>query len=84
MQIAIATVWLFVYSFLQDETGEGVYNAVQTAADSARAEGADYVVVMAHLVNEADCSPWTYKDVITYTSGIDAFLDGHSHDTDRV
>ena len=36
----------FVYGFCQDDTGEGVYNAVQTAVDDARAEGADYVFIM--------------------------------------
>ena len=74
----------YVYGFLQDDTGEAVYNAVQSAVDSARAEGADYVVVMGHLGNEAECIPWTYGDVISNTSGIDVFLDGHSHDTDQV
>ncbi len=74
----------FIYGFLQDETGEAVYNAVQTAVDNARAEGADYVFVMGHLGNEAECEPWTYADVIRNTSGIDVFLDGHSHDTDQI
>ena len=74
----------FVYGFLQDETGEAVYNAVQNAVDAARAEGADYVVVMGHLGNEEECRPWTYADVISNTNGIDVFLDGHSHDTDQV
>lgn len=74
----------FIYGFLQDETGEAVYNAVQTAVDDARAEGADYVFVMGHLGNEAECEPWTYADVIRNTSGIDVFLDGHSHDTDQI
>ena len=74
----------YVYGFFQDETGEGVYNAVQSAVDDARAEGADYVVVMGHMGNEAECFPWTYGDVISHTSGIDVFLDGHSHDTDQV
>ena len=74
----------FVYSFLQDETGEGVYNAVQSAADNARKEGAEYVIVLGHLGNEEQCRPWTYADVISHTNGIDAFLDGHSHDTDQV
>ena len=73
-----------MYGFLQDKTGDGVYGAVQTAVDSARAEGADYVIVMAHLGNEAECSPWTYADVISHTAGIDALLDGHSHDTEQV
>lgn len=74
----------FIYGFMQDETGEKLYAAVQTAVDDARAEGADYVVVMGHMGNEAECSPWTYADVIENTTGIDAFLDGHSHDTDQV
>ena len=74
----------FIYSFFEDETGEGVYNAVQTAVDAARAEGAVYVIVMGHMGNEAECSPWMYSDVIANTTGIDAWLDGHSHDTDQV
>ncbi len=74
----------FVYGFCQDASGDLLYEAVQTAVDAARAEGADYVVVMGHMGNEASCSPWTYADVIRNTTGIDAFLDGHSHDTDQV
>ena len=74
----------FVYGFMQDETGEKVYQAVQGAVDAAREEGADFVYVMAHLGNEEECRPWTYVDVIGNTSGIDVFLDGHSHDTDQV
>ena len=74
----------FVYGFMQDESGEKLYEAVQTAVDNAREEGADYVVAMGHMGNEAECSPWTYADVIANTTGIDAFLDGHSHDTDQV
>ena len=72
----------FVYGFLQDETGESVYNAVQEATDAARAEGADYVIVMGHLGNETESIPWTYADVISHTAGFDVLLDGHSHDTD--
>ena len=74
----------FIYGFFQDESGEKLYNAVQTAVDAAIAEGADYVVAMGHLGNEAECAPWTYADVIANTTGIDALLDGHSHDKDQV
>lgn len=74
----------FIYGFLQDETGEAVYSAVQKAVDDARADGAQYVILLAHLGNEAECAPWTYSDVIASTTGIDALLDGHSHDTDQV
>ena len=74
----------FIYGFFEDETGEGLYNAVQKAVDDARAEGASIVIAMAHLGNEAECSPYTYKDVIANTTGINALLDGHSHDTVHV
>ena len=74
----------YIYGFFQDETGDGVYQAVQDAVDGARSEGADYVVVMAHMGNEAEVSPWMYTDVISHTSGIDAWLDGHSHDSEQV
>ena len=74
----------YVYSFLEDESGEAVYTAVQSAVNDARKEGAEYVIVLGHLGNEETSRPWTYADVISHTNGIDAFLDGHSHDSDQV
>ena len=74
----------FIYGFLEDETGEKVYSAVQKAVDDARGEGANYVILMAHLGNEDECSPWRYDQVVENTSGIDAVLDGHSHDLEQT
>ncbi|MCR5233931.1 MAG: bifunctional metallophosphatase/5'-nucleotidase [Lachnospiraceae bacterium] len=74
----------YVYGFMRDNTGERVYNAVQEAVDAARADGAEFVYVMGHVGNEEDCRPWTYADIIANTTGIDVFLDGHSHDTEQV
>ena len=75
----------YVYGFMQEDlTGAKVYQAVQDAVDAARAEGADYVYLMAHLGNEEECRPWTYEDVIANTNGIDVVLDGHSHDMDQI
>lgn len=74
----------FIYGFLQDEDGSSLYAAVQKAVDDARAEGAAYVILVAHLGNEAEVSPWMYSEVIENTTGIDALLDGHSHDADQV
>ena len=71
----------YIYGFMQDDTGEKLYTAVQSAVDAARKEGAKYVIAMAHLGIEADCQPWTSSDVIVNTSGIDVLLDGHSHST---
>ncbi|MBR0086885.1 MAG: 5'-nucleotidase C-terminal domain-containing protein [Lachnospiraceae bacterium] len=74
----------FIYDFMQDETGEQVYRAVQDAVDAARKEGADYVYVLGHVGMGLAFSPWNYADIIEHTSGIDVFLDGHSHDTEQV
>ncbi len=72
----------WVYDFMQDETGERLYAGIQKAVDSARAEGAAYVIILAHMGNEAEVSPYRYDDLITHLSGVDALLDGHSHDLD--
>ena len=74
----------FIYDFCQDETGEELYTAVQNAVDAARAEGVDYVYLLAHLGMEAAASPWTYADLIANTNGIDVVFDGHSHDSEQV
>ncbi|MBQ8201995.1 MAG: bifunctional metallophosphatase/5'-nucleotidase [Clostridia bacterium] len=71
----------YVYGFCQDETGASLYYVVQNAVDNARAEGAQYVIALGHLGNEIDCEPYTSIDVIYNTNGIDAFLDGHAHET---
>ena len=74
----------YIYDFTQGGDGSEFYSAVQRAVNDARAEGASYVFLVAHLGNEASCQPFTYADVIEHTAGIDAILDGHSHDTDKV
>ena len=74
----------YIYGFMRDQTGEAVYNAVQNAVDSARADGAELVYLMGHLGLAEDDSPWTYADILSHTSGIDVMLDGHSHDTEQV
>ncbi|MDD3334546.1 MAG: bifunctional UDP-sugar hydrolase/5'-nucleotidase [Eubacteriales bacterium] len=69
----------YIYSFMQGTTGDTLYASVQQAVDAARAEGADYVVAMAHLGIAEETSPWMSTEVIANTTGIDALLDGHSH-----
>lgn len=74
----------YIYDFSQGGDGSGFYEAVQQAVDGARAEGAQYVFLMGHLGNEASVIPYTYADILSHTNGIDAMLDGHSHDTEKV
>lgn len=68
------------YGFCEDESGAKLYDAVQRAADKARADGADYVVVIAHLGQKGVTARWTSTSVVANTSGIDVMIDGHSHE----
>lgn len=54
---------------------------VQQSVDKARNEGADYVVLLSHLGEDATeaGSEWTSTRLIAETYGIDAVLDGHTH-----
>lgn len=71
----------YIYEILGGSDGSELYSSVQTAIDNAIADGADYVVALGHLGVDPSSSPWTSKDVIANTSGLDAFIDGHSHHT---
>ena len=70
----------FIYTFCEDKTGKALYTAVQDAVNDARADGADYVVAIAHLGIEGTTDYWTSEAVIENTTGIDAMIDGHSHE----
>lgn len=68
----------YIYSFCEGE-GE-LYAAVQSAVNSAKAEGADYVAAIAHLGEEGSTTAWRSDAVIANTTGIDMMLDAHSHE----
>ena len=75
-------------SYFQDENGNDIYgfseddfyNVIQNAIDDAIEEGADRVVVVGHLGIEGTTEGWKSTDVIANTTGIDVFLDAHSHE----
>ncbi len=69
----------YIYGFCQDKTGEGVVNAAQAAINAARDAGADYVIVVGHMGIDEQSAPWRATDIIPQLSGVDAFIDGHSH-----
>ena len=69
----------YVIDFSSGEDGKALYAAVQSAVDSARAEGAEYVILMAHLGYIAEVEAYSSPNVISNTTGIDVVLDGHSH-----
>lgn len=64
--------------FFEDETGDALYKQVQTAVDTAKAEGADKVILLAHLGIEGITEKWSATRVIANTKDIDAVIDGHS------
>ena len=69
-----------IYGFDEDSSGEKLIASVQRAVDSAKAEGADYVIVVGHLGNEDVNDVWTSAYIAARTRGIDAFIDAHSHE----
>jgi len=69
----------YVYGFCEGGNGQELYDTVQQSVDAARAAGADYVIAVGHLGVDAQSAPWRSTDVIAHTTGIDAFIDGHSH-----
>ena len=67
----------YIYSFCEDS----FYETIQSAVDAAEADGADLVIAVGHLGTDAASEPWRSTDVIANTTGIDAFIDAHSHST---
>jgi len=70
----------YVYSFQEGAGGQALYASVQTAVDGARAEGADFVVVLGHLGVLGSMPEYSSASLIANTRGIDLLLDGHSHE----
>lgn len=71
----------YIYGIAGGTDGKLLYAAVQSAIDGAKAEGADYIIALGHLGDDASSAPWRSEDVIANTVGLDAFIDGHSHST---
>lgn len=71
----------YIYGFCEGGDGQELYDAVQSAVDAATAEGADIIIALGHLGTDPASAPWRSYDVIANTTGLDAFIDGHSHST---
>ncbi len=69
----------YIYGIAGGEDGSKLYEAVQKAVDDAKAAGATKVIALGHLGVDESSKPWTSKDLIANVSGLDAFIDGHSH-----
>ena len=71
----------YIYGIAGGIDGSALYESVQAAIDTAADAGADYIIALGHLGVDASSGPWTSYNVIANTTGLDAFIDGHSHTT---
>ena len=62
-------------------TNEILYETIQESVDDAINDGADIVVAVGHTGITETTDGWKTSDIIANTSGIDYFIDGHSHET---
>ena len=69
----------FCYGISGGDDGQALYDDVQFAVDAIRRAGATKVIAVGHLGDDPSSSPWTSEEVIAHVSGLDAFIDGHSH-----
>ncbi len=67
----------YIYGFAED----AFYQTIQESIDAAKEEGATRVIAFGHLGIQSITEGWRSMDVIANTTGIDVFLDGHSHET---
>ena len=65
---------------LYDLKPKTFYELVQQAVDAARAEGADYVVLLSHVGETPQSMGFSSHRLVNNTRGIDVVLDGHSHE----
>lgn len=69
----------YIYGISGGVDGKALYADVQKAIDDVKAEGADYIIGLGHLGVDMSSAPYRSTDVIANTTGLDAFIDGHSH-----
>ena len=65
---------------LYDLKPKTFYALVQQAVDAARAEGADYVILLSHVGETPQSMGFSSYRLVNNTRGIDIVLDGHSHE----
>ncbi len=67
----------YIYGFCEGS----LYDIVQSNVDSAVADGAVAVVAIGHMGVDGVTDGWKSTDIISNTSGIDVFIDAHSHES---
>ena len=72
----------YIYDIPGGDDGSDLYFCVQAAIDAVTAnDHPDYIIALGHLGDDPSSKPWTSEELIAHTTGLDAFIDGHSHST---
>lgn len=66
----------YIYTFSENT----FYQTIQSAVDDAKANGAEAIIAIGHTGMDGTTSEWTSEAIIENTNGIDAYIDGHSHE----
>jgi len=70
-----------MYDFLADDTGDRLCGALQKSIDEVRANGADYVILIAHLGSDTNASSiYSSNAVVGKLTGLDMVIDSHTHE----
>ena len=69
----------YIYGISGGEDGSALYADVQAAIDDAKNQGANIIIGLGHLGDDPASQPWTSVETIGNVSGLNAFIDGHSH-----
>ena len=71
----------YIYGIAGGTDGQALYDYVQLAINAAKLGNPDVIIALGHLGDDPASQPWTSEELIANTTGLDAFIDGHSHST---
>ena len=58
-----------------------MFDCAQAQVDALKADGCDYIICLGHLGIDAESTGNRSTDLLEKVTGIDVFIDGHSHST---
>ena len=63
----------------EGEYADSLSEHIQETVDGCKALGADYIILLSHLGDTEEYSPYSSVDIASQTYDIDVILDGHAH-----
>ena len=69
----------FIYGISGGKNGEDMQKDIQKAIDSAKQNGATKIIALGHLGVDPSSEKYTSEETISKVKGLNAFIDGHSH-----